>query len=468
MTIRQQAVRHCAKTRRGNGQEYLVACLLCASVSAFAAYRYVAGKPGGDPTPRTEVLLAMRDIRQGEPLSLTGEGANVMFVAWPKDVVPHGAVRAREELEKNRWRARTGIVKHEVIQTTRLVPESEYIPDDMYLQMVKVPEEDLKSGRLRLGMKVDVLRVTDKQPVEFMRCVEIAAIGRLNEHGLPLPEKNPPPNVWLLVYKQDRSAIVEAEFNSRLLLVEAADSSCDRPMLVQQPSSEEVRKQQAQALIAQAKTLEAAHQYAQALDVLNQVLVDYGDLATVAAEATTAANRCRDLAANDLYERARLALESDKDYAEALRLLDQLENDYPRATDTREKARALRKKAEVELEEYRQKVRYQATIEELDAALKDGRLSLAEEKLEELRALFVEGVTPPNGAAAEQVFNDYSRRVKTAQSNFQILKQAMELFLTRGDLVSAREKLDQIRQKYPANPELTELERKVKDAETGA
>ncbi len=446
---------------------YIIAGVLCASVSVFAAYKYVSGASDkAEGIAMTPVLLAMRDIRQGEPLELTtneGDG-NVAFVRWPANCVPSGAVREREQVAESTLRALNRVTKHEVIQDSRVVGEANYVPPDMYLQMVKVGEEDLKSGRLRLGMKVDVLRIVDKRPTDFMKCVSIHAIGRLDENGLSLAEKEPPPNVWLLVKKEHRDAFVEAEFASKLLLVQSADSQCAEPQLIQSLDMVKQRREEAVRLLDRAKSLAKAGDHAEAMTLAKEVTADYSDMEEVAEQASVQMVKWRESAAKDLLKRARVALENERDYAAALSKLDRLERDFDSVTSVLGGIHEMRQKAEEGLQVHRAEVRFAATMEHLDACLAEGDIPSAESKLQELQGLTD---TIPGGIgryeSGEAAAQHYERRVREAGGDFRMMKQALELFLNRGDAEAARAKLQQIKERFPAHPELHQLEAKVTD-----
>ncbi|MFW6188854.1 MAG: SAF domain-containing protein [Planctomycetota bacterium] len=453
--------------RRKRAIVYLVAGLVCASVSVFAAYRYVSGVgAGGGNMPRTKLLVAMRDIPQGEVLrpQQDGEG-NVGFVKWPAHAVPQGALRTEKQLTEEGLRARTDLFKHEVVQEARVVAEDQFVPEDMYLQMVKVKEEELESGRLRLGMKVDVLRVTDQGPEEFMKCVEIFAVGRLDENGLPKVEEDPPPNVWLLVNKKDRSAFVQADYQGNLLLVETEDPTGPGPRLVDGRNSEKQRRREAAEKLQQARSLAKAGEHERALEVVKALEAGYPDVGDVVGQAAVAAANWRKELAQKLYDRARIALEGEEDFSEALKLLERIEREFPSAPEVLEQARRLRSRASDALERHRAEVQFQSAMDDVDAALRSGELPRAEQRLDEMSRLSEKSIDVDDRYDnAEEAFTAYARRVKKAGSDFRIMKQALELFLKRGDLEAAREKITQIKDDFPQHPEIAELEKKVEAA----
>ena len=122
---------------------YVVACLLCATIATVTAFKFIKKASGNAaPIDTVPILLAMQDIQQGEPIALgsASDPANVTFVQWPKDSVPDTAISDKKDLAAQQWRARTAFVKHEVIAESRLIPESEFVPTDMCLHMVKAAD----------------------------------------------------------------------------------------------------------------------------------------------------------------------------------------------------------------------------------------------------------------------------------------------------------------------------------------
>lgn len=449
---------------------YVVACLVCATIATVAAFRYISRAQGKGAAPETvPVLLATQDIKEGEPVNMgdAGDQPNATFVQWPKDMVPDSAVRDKKDLAGQQWRARTAFVKHEVIQKSRLIPESEFVPADYCWHVVKAQDEDIKSGRLRLGMKVDVLQVTGKSPVSLMRCAEIRAIGRLDANGLPVIEKDPPSNVWLMVKKADNNALAEAEYGSKLILVEATDPQCTEPYLVAPGDSQQTRKKEADDMLTRAKGLAQAGQFEQALSVFDDLVNNYADVSAVSAQAAVEQTKAREAFAVSLYDRAKAALERDKNFTEALRLLDDLDRQAPPAAAVREKASALRTQAQAALEKHRLRVQFDALTAALDDALKTGDLPKAKAKQAELEQFAQPGTTfddPKPDMQPQQASDEYAKRLKARMSDFNIKKQAMEFFLKANNLQGARDSLAQLKDQFPAHPDLAAMEQSIQAA----
>ena len=452
---------------------YVVACILCASVAALAAMKFIGkASAASRPTDRTSLLLAAQDIKPGQPISLGGDGqkGNVLFVEWPRNLLPAGGVTDKKDVAGANLRARTAFVKNEPIQTSRLVKEDEYVPSDMYLQMLKVSEDDLKNGRLRLGMKVDVLLVTAKTPTDFMRCGEIYAIGRLDDKGLPVTEKNPPANVWLLVKKTNRDAFIEAEYGAgKLVVVGASDPQCAEPYLVAQPDSAQVRKKEADDMLTRARALAKAGQYEQSLSVLDDLVSNYADVSGTASQAAVEQANTRENMAQNLYDRAKTALEHDEDFTTALQLLDELNQQAPPTSPVRTKAAILRQQAKDALESNRVKAQYEALTDAIDAALARGDLPKAQEKQDALVAFSKQGIQVEGATVQpQQAAGDYARKVKSAVNDFNIKKQALDFFLKRGQLKDAQDQLADMKEKYPEHPDMPDLEKSVQEAQKAA
>ncbi len=459
--------------RKKHALIYLVACIVCATVAALVAMKFIGNASAAStPTDRISLLLATQDIKQGETISLTGKGSkgNVTFVSWPRNTVPAGGITDKKDLTGETLRARTSFVKNEVIQTSRLVKSSEYVPADMYLQIIKVDGDDLKNGRLRLGMKVDVLLVTAKKPTDFMRCGQIYAIGRLDDHGLPVIEKDPPPNVWVLAKKTDRNAFLEAEYGAgKLVVVQASDPGCSEPYLVAQPDSAQTRKKDAEDMLTRAKALTKAGQFEQALSVLDDLSNNYSDVTSVASQAAVEQAKTREGMAQNLYDRAKTALEHDQDFAGALRLLDELDQQAPPASPVRTKAAELREEAKEKLDSFRQKSQFEALTGAIDAALDKGDLPEAQKQSKKLTD-FAKDAAQIDGAKVQpaEAAANYAKKVKSAQNDFNIKKQALEFFLKRGQLKDAQDQLAEMKKSYPSHPEIAGLEKDVQAAQKAA
>lgn len=449
---------------------YVVACLVCATIATVAAFRYISKVSGkGAALDTVPILLATQDIKQGELIALgvAGDQPNTAFVQWPKDMVPDSAIRDKKDLADQQWRARTAFVKHEVIQKSRLTPESEFVPPDFCWHMVKAVDEDIKSGRLRLGMKVDVLQVTGKSPASLMRCAEIRAIGRLDANGLPIIEKDPPPNVWLLVKKADNNALVEAEYGAKLILAEATDPQCTEPYLVGPGDSQQSRKKEADDMLTRAKGLAQAGQFEQALSVFDDLVNNYADVTAASTQAAVEQTKTRETFAQSLYDRAKAALDGDKNFTEALRLLDDLDRQAPPGAAVRAKASTLRTQAQAALEKHRLRVQFDALTAGLDDALKTGDLPKAKAKQAELEQFAQPGTTfddPKPEQQPQQAAEDYAKRLKSRTSDFNIKKQAMEFFLNANNVQAARDSLAQLKDQFPAHPDLAAMEQTVQAA----
>jgi len=443
---------------------YLLAGLVTATVAVLVVHKRMSQTPAASAeVERVKVLVARRDIGYGEELVLSGEDANVGFAPFLKEFVPNGAITNADDIAGRKLRARGDIAQHEAILQRRMADDSDFVPDGMCTERVAVDSEDVKSGRYRPGMKVDVLRIVGSRAIEFMRCVRVYAVGRLDLFGHPVKGDDVPPNVFLLIKKADEIPFIEAQLSGRFRLVEASRQGEGGPVLVEQQMSPEMRKRAAKEIIDRARKMDKAGQQDKALVELEQVLKEYGDLSEVYTEATVLAEQCRERAATDLYDSARQAFETDKQYTLAMQLLDRIDRDYPSVETVVHKAALLRPAIEAALKESQRQQRYEDLLAEIDAALDIGDLPLVGQKLEELESFgdFKSDGSHPDGAAA---IRKWGKAFRDAQSRYDLSKKVLESYLKQGKHVDAREKLKQIKETFPAHPELKQLEEAVNKA----
>jgi pilus assembly protein CpaB len=115
------------------------------------------GKDGGDEVPMGELFVAMTDIDIGAKLDAT----NVKLDKWPKDRVPEGAIAKLEDLEGKFPRVR--LYAGEPILTAKLMDSnngddnSAKIPDGYRVVSVKVTMDEVVSGLVKPGDRVDVI-----------------------------------------------------------------------------------------------------------------------------------------------------------------------------------------------------------------------------------------------------------------------------------------------------------------------
>ena len=179
----------------------------------------------------------------------------------------------------------------------------------------------------------------------------------------------------------------------QLILAEASDPKCTEPYLVGASDSQQTRKKDADDMLTRAKGLAQAGQYEQALSVFDDLVNNYADQTTTSAQAAVEQTKTRESFGQSLYDRAKGALERDKNFSEALRLLDELDKQAPPTSAVREKASTLRTQAQAALEKHRLRVQFDALTAALDDALKTGDLPKAKDKQAELEQFAQPGVT---------------------------------------------------------------------------
>lgn len=447
---------------------YLAAGLVCAALAAFGAYKHLSTAEGGPAVPRTKILLARRDISYGELIRAEQEeGAepNAVFVPWPEDTIPQGAFTRPEDIDQGEWRARMHLFKHEPILRPRLVKEDNFVPEGMYLERVRVEPADIKSGLLRAGMTVDVYKIVNRQPIDFMRCVKLYAVGSLDHLGRPSRKKknSSNANVLLLIRMEHRQEFLAAKAAHPLLLREAEGACEQGPVLVEQHGEEE-RLQKAEAALERARDQADGGRYEDAVDALENVLEQYPDLTEATRQAREEMRRYRRKLGEQLYERAERALEEEQDFARTLSLLDRLVQECA-GTSAAERAPELRERAQAALERFRRRASYQALLDQIEKALETGNLPEAESKLEELAGYSEDFEAPEGMPEPAAAYRGLSGELKSARDKYRVDRQVLESFLKQGNIERAREKLQQIEEEFPRHPENTELERLVRESE---
>jgi hypothetical protein len=449
---------------------YIAAGVVTALVAIVIANKKMnTARPAAPPDDRVDVLLAVRDIGYSEPLELGGPSANVAFVKWPKNYVPDGAIRDPKEVTEPHMRACADIARNEVIQRRRIVADDQFVPQDLYPEIVGVNPEDVKSKRFRPGMKVDILRIVSNTATDFMRGVRVYAVGKLDTFGHPVKDDDVQPNVFVLIKKADRIPFIEAQLTGRFRLVEAADPKGEGPVLVDQSLLPEARKKQAQQLLDHARQLADTGEPEKALGELDQLLKQYGDVGNFSAQAAALSEKCQQAAADSLLASARQAFDERKDCATTLMLLDKIESAYPQAVQAIAKARQMRPAVEQAQRQSDRLASYSKLIEQIQEALTQGNLPLAEQRVAELDAYskdtFPDLGGKPAPADAKQLFEE---QLKNGQQKYDLDAKIVESLLAQRNLAQAQEKVQQMKERFPAHPQLPALEERVKKATSGA
>jgi len=438
--------------------------VVCAIVAVLIVQRQMSrAQPVPAPPEGIDMLVAARPIEYGEVLVAEGPDANAMFVSgWPKELRLEGAI-TKELLAGHKVRVLAAFVKHQPILDSQIVPEEDFTPPDMVREKVIVDREDIRSGRWRAGQKVDVLRVVNNAPAYFMRSVPVYAVGSLDPQGRPVKEKEPPPHVFLLVKREDHLAFLKAMYSSDLKLEEAADPSATEPVLVDTSSADEGKRQEVRGLLNVGRNLMKRGEHEKALVIFEEAGGRYPELTDVCAEAGRELSECRKVVAGRLYEDARVAVERDKDFTTALRLLDRLEEEFSGAEEAVRKSRELRRAVQQELGEHRAQAQYETVLADLKAALDEGNLPEADRIVGELRQLAQQEFQPTGGLPAPAAaLADYERQLQDAANAYEVDRKVLESYLKQGKQEDARAKLDEMKGKFPAHPDIAQLEEEVK------
>jgi tetratricopeptide (TPR) repeat protein len=445
----------------------IVAGALCAAAAAVGVHQALSRvQSGGTQQEGVALLLAMRDIEWGEPLVLnnTGEDANVMFVnGWPKDLTPAGAITEQEYITTRQMRANSAFVRHEPVLEPQIVPEEEFVPPTMVVEKVVVDPDEISSGRLRRGARVDLLHMVNDTPTDFMHSVRIYAVGSLDARGRPVETDEPAPYLFVLIRKEDHKQFLKAKFASRFIVVPASDPKAEGPVLVDRRGEEEARRAEVQAMVRRGRELMEKQDYERALTVLTEAAGKYPQM-QVCVEAKGDVAECKRLLAEAYCERARTALEQ-KDFAAATKWLDKLDKELADVSSVREEARQLREATDEALAAHRETARYRSVLTGLQAALDRGNLPRAEELIEELKGFRDEEFAPgPDLMAPGDALGNYGGRLREAKTRFDVDTKALQFHLARGSYEQARRELQEMRESFPEHPGVEALAERVAKA----
>ncbi len=434
---------------------------VCAVIAVLAVNKRLKQPQGGGTVEGVEILLASRDVVFGEPLRTSGDDPTVMFVdGWPKYLTPAGAITDKAAFAEQQMVANTSFAKHQPVLETQILPEEEFIPEGMYLKKIAVDSDAIKTGRFRTGMKVDLLWLKGRQVVNFLDCVQIYAIGRLDEKGHPIKEENPAPNVYLLVKDEHELAFANTK-DDDFRLSRPREGTCEGPILAILP--EEVRKKEAQWLLDRGRNLVGEGEYERAIALLREVTLAYPDLAKTSSQAKQEMTRCAKGLAEGLLEQARQAAEGGGDYQQALSILDDIErraecrDDEGIMRQVNERRQSIRKEME--------KAQYGELLKAIDEALERGNLPAVENLLVDLAGFQGRAFEPAVGSRAPaDALSDNQKLLKDAQADFHLSEQILRNHLQQGKQAEARAKLEDMKEKFPEHPGITELEKSLPPA----
>jgi tetratricopeptide (TPR) repeat protein len=448
---------------------YLAAGLVCAGITALATLNRMS-RATSDPEPVnvTRVLVAARAIDFGEVILTQGtpDQVNARYAAWPQRWVPDGCLRSDSDLGEVKWRAAAAMVKHQPIQKPLLVSDEEFIPADMYAERVRVPVEDISSGMIRPGMVADILKIADRTPTEFMRCVRVYALGKLDDTGRPLrAPKDPTPNVFVLIRKSDRETFLEVNQRHDLVLRAAAGVCGDSPVLVEGVTDGNQAMVEAQRQLIQAVLDVDAGRYEEAIVTLEKILstAEYAAIPSVAKPASERLGKAREALAQRWYDGARRALD-DGDVETAIGLIDRIQQEC-QGTKVATNVGALSDEAQSALELGRRRTQYRDLLDEIEGLLVRGDLPGAESELAGLQQFADGQFSPaPGDEDPEEALARCEQRLKDAQADYQLSSQVLDAFIRRGKLSEAEAKLEDIRGRFPDHPRNGELQRQVDEA----
>ena len=448
----------------------LAAGVACALIAAFAVKK-VMGSNEMEPEVRqgASMLVATRDIEYGEFLVLdgTGEGANVVLLTeWPKSLPLEGAITDGARITEQPMRALTFVLKHTPVLSRHIIPEDEICPPGMYVEKINVPGEDVSSGRLSPGMKVDIVQILHGAPQSFMQNVRIYAVGSVDSMKRPIMTDQPAPNVFLVVKKDDRMAFLKAKLADSFHLMEAAEPDGEGPLLVDASATEQGRRDEVQALLNLGRTLVNEQQYDKALPVFEDAAARYPELTALCAEADVEAGRCRKRMAQDILAKAERAADQG-DYTTAMRWLDDIEADHADVADVMAAALTLRRTTQKDLEKSRAVGTYLTLLADAESHMDKGDLPAVRRDIEEIGKIDKSKLLPEGYEPSPQVaLADLTGRLKKQQSRYSIDRTVFDSQMKQADHEAARRTLEAIKRRFPEHPAIGSLEKQLGDPET--
>ncbi|NLW50398.1 MAG: hypothetical protein GXY85_06085 [Candidatus Brocadiaceae bacterium] len=454
------------KVKKTRSRVFIIAGVCCALLAVVVLQKgRGSGKAPKAAPEGSSILLASRDIAYGELLVPAGQGgeANVTVVnGWPSDHKPGGALTAARELTERPMRAAAPFVRDEVILKAKVIPEDEFIPAGLRRESITVDQADTRSGRIRPGMLVDVLQIVNKEPRPYMRNVRVYAVGAVDSRERPVQHKEPDPIVHLLVKAEDHLTFLGARLKAKFMLMPATDPTIEGPLLVDATVQEEAMRAEIRELLVRGGALMAAGDYEGAHSAFRQAAELHPSVGDLSKQAAEQAAQCRQKLAMGRYEQARRALEEDKDYTLVLHHLDTIANEFGDVQSVITQASELRRRTEEARSRALVQDRYANAVRQLEDSLKDGNLPRARELLADLKQLQEQGVR--SDGATEDLATEvagYERRVREAAQAFESDRMVLESFVRQQKLPEARDRLRQMKQKFPRHPDLPRLEASV-------
>jgi pilus assembly protein CpaB len=142
---------------RAKSMVLLLIAGVCGLVASIGISQVLERDGGSDDVPMGELFVAMTDIDIGAKLDAT----NVKLDKWPKDRIPEGAISKLEDLESQFPRVRLyagePILRPKLMDSNSGEDNSAKIPDGFRVVSVKVTMDEVVSGLVKPGDRVDVV-----------------------------------------------------------------------------------------------------------------------------------------------------------------------------------------------------------------------------------------------------------------------------------------------------------------------
>ena len=117
---------------------------------------------------------------------------------------------------------------------------------------------------------------------------------------------------------------------------------------------------------------------------------------------------------------------------------------------------------EQEIDKSRAQGTYLSLLDDVDAHLKDGNLPAAEQGMGRIGKIAKDGLLSPDcDPLPQDALAAFTRRFETKKDRYSIHRTVFDSQLRQGNTEAARRTLDGIRNRFPAHPDISELEQQV-------
>jgi hypothetical protein len=444
---------------------YLLAGLICAVGAVILARRYIPPQDASGATgpPTTNVLVASKPIEFGTPIvyiKSDKESGNAGFAPLPEQYVPEGAITSRKELDEQKLIATSRFVRYQPILRSMVQPRDRFLPADAFLEYFSFDPDEVTG--VAEGERIDILKIGRDKTVEpFIRCALVYSIGAppraISDDRSS--DKEHPDRVYVLLPKQMREKVIEAKLKLDLIVRESIETCDEKKLaqLVQDPRA--IRIQKATGILREAEALLEAQQYEAAEQRIEQILQKYPELPQ-AQKAGEAREKVRAALAGQKLSEARNAYQEEA-YERAIRLGEELADQYSDLQNTKKEALNLVQKARQEHHRIQTRQRYRELLGKLRDALRTGNLPRMKGLLTQLQEKFADLETGPGLKGPDQVQEELGERLEDLQREFHNDYRVLNYHLIENNQPEAVQKLHEMEEKFAAHPRLQRARRQM-------